>query len=69
MSNIKELKDEDLEKVSGGWLIIPPDCADFTVMPKYDMSEEAKKYNWVISYSCKDCVYWQGPEGPCTLGH
>ena len=68
MSDVKELNDEELEKVNGG-TVIPPDCAYFIVKPKYDMSEVAKEYNSIFKYSCNHCTYWQEPEGPCTLGH
>ena len=67
--NKVELKDEDLEKVNGGGMVIPPDCAYFIVKPKYDMSEVAKENNSIFKYSCNHCTYWEEPEGPCTLGH
>ena len=69
MSNLKELKDEELEKVSGGWRIDPPDCPGFIINPKYDRTEEAIKYNETIYYGCRDCLNFQRPEGPCDLNY
>lgn len=69
MSNAKELKNEELKKVSGGWLLVPPNCPGFVVNPKYDKTEEAMKNNVTIYYNCRDCSNFQQPEGPCDLNY
>lgn len=60
-----ELKDEVLEKVSGGWRVDPPDCSNFLLIPSHDLTNAAMKDNQVLRYTCRDCSHFQAPEGPC----
>lgn len=68
MYNGKRLKDDDLKKANGGSIINIPDCPSFELNPSRDMSSKIEKEKMDWTYDCRDCIRWQGPEGPCKLG-
>ena len=66
---IIELKEDDLEKVTGG-------CNDFDWRPGYYLNPEPvdglciESSLMVLNTKvCSNCTHYIRPEGPCDLGH
>ena len=57
-----ELKDEELEQVSGGETFgTQADCPDHKYTNRGYIGNSGK--------SCSNCTHFKAPEGPCNLGH
>ena len=69
MSDIKELKDEELKKVTGGGGDKGVSCADFSWRSGYAPTEYTGERHEIATMECSQCSHYQKPEGPCNLGY